>query len=98
MEVNVSQFINEEKKTQIVEKLNFLFGVEKTENIYSKLVKLVDNFNNNQKQAGNKKLWLDEKDVFLITYGDSIKEDGKPTLQSLHEFLKENFRTHTLSS
>jgi len=90
----VSKFINNEKKTQIVEKLNFLFGAEKTENVYCKLSKLVDEFNHNMKQAGDSKLWLDEKDIFLITYGDSIKEDGKPTLQSLHEFLKENLSEH----
>ena len=86
----MSKFINEEKKIQIFEKLNFLFGVEKAENVYDGLVKLVDDFNNNQKPGAGNKLWLDEKDVFLITYGDSIKEDGKPTLKSLHEFLKEN--------
>ena len=86
----MSKFINEEKKVQIIEKLNFLFGTEKAENIYGGLVKLVDDFNNNLKMDSRNKLWLDEKDVFLITYGDSIKEAGKPALQSLHEFLKEN--------
>jgi glucosylglycerate phosphorylase len=77
----MSKFINEEKKVQIFEKLNFLFGVEKAENVYDGLVKLVDDFNNNQKPGAGNKLWLDEKDVFLITYGDSIKEDGKPALK-----------------
>jgi glucosylglycerate phosphorylase len=29
-----------------------------------------------------------EKNVYLITYGDSIFEQGKPTLETLHQFLK----------
>ena len=33
-----------------------------------------------------------ENDVFLITYGDSIKENGKPALQSLSDFLKNNLK------
>jgi sucrose phosphorylase len=33
---------------------------------------------------------LTEKNVYLITYGDSIYEKGKPTLETLHQFLKGN--------
>ncbi|MFB5195838.1 alpha-amylase family glycosyl hydrolase [Neobacillus sp. KR4-4] len=29
-----------------------------------------------------------EKNIYLITYGDSIYEQGKPTLETLHSFLK----------
>lgn len=32
---------------------------------------------------------LTEKNVYLITYGDSIYEKGQPTLKTLHKFLKE---------
>lgn len=31
---------------------------------------------------------LSEQNVYLITYGDSIYENGKPTLQTLHKFLR----------
>ena len=87
------EFINEEKKVEILEKLNFLFGAEEAESVYGGILKLVDDFNINLKaDSRNNKLWLDEKDVFLITYGDTIKEEGKPTLQSLHEFLKANLK------
>jgi glycosidase len=34
-----------------------------------------------------------EKNVYLITYGDSIYEAGKPTLPSLQQFLKEEVGT-----
>ncbi|MGX6443875.1 alpha-amylase family glycosyl hydrolase [Neobacillus sp. K501] len=30
-----------------------------------------------------------EKNIYLITYGDSIYEQGIPTLETLHQFLKE---------
>ena len=32
---------------------------------------------------------ISEKNVYLITYGDSIYEEGKPTLDTLHRFLQE---------
>lgn len=32
---------------------------------------------------------LDEKNVYLITYGDSFQAPGEPTLKTLHRFLKE---------
>lgn len=33
---------------------------------------------------------LSQKNVYLITYGDSIYEDGVPTLDTLNNFLKKN--------
>ena len=88
------ELINKMKKTEILEKLDFLFGKEKARVIYPRLVRLMDDFNTNQKGEAKNKVWLDEKDVFLITYGDTIKEPGKPALQSLHEFLKDNLKDH----
>jgi glucosylglycerate phosphorylase len=32
---------------------------------------------------------ISEKNVYFITYGDSIYEEGKPTLETLHRFLQE---------
>ncbi|MCM3706452.1 MULTISPECIES: alpha-amylase family glycosyl hydrolase [Cytobacillus] len=32
---------------------------------------------------------ISEKNVYLITYGDSIHEEGMPTLETLHRFLNE---------
>ncbi len=88
----MSKFINEKQKAKILEKLNFLFGAEKAPRVYSGLTELVEKFNHENDTKKNKKLWLDEKDIFLITYGDSIKEEGKPTLQTLHEFLGDNLK------
>ena len=33
---------------------------------------------------------LSEKNIYLITYGDSIYEEERPTLETLHKFLLEN--------
>lgn len=45
-------------------------------------------------QEWNQKDWkedtaVSEKNVYLITYGDSIYEEGVPTLQTLQKFLKD---------
>jgi glycosidase len=44
----------------------------------------------NSTPVNNKKQWVDQNDVMLITYGDSIQEEGKAPLQTLNEFLNEN--------
>lgn len=35
---------------------------------------------------------LSEKNIYLITYGDSISEENVPTLSTLHKFLLENVK------
>lgn len=45
-------------------------------------------------EAWKKKEWsetapLSEKNVYLITYGDIIKEEGQPTLRTLNKFINE---------
>ena len=48
------------------------------------------------KTIENKKQWVDQNDVMLITYGDSIQEEGKAPLQTLKEFL--NFHAKDILS
>mgnify|MGYP000897731694 CR=1 FL=1 len=38
----------------------------------------------------NKKQWVDQNDIMLITYGDSIKQPGQFPLQTLNEFLNQH--------
>lgn len=40
-------------------------------------------------EIADKPLW-DESDIAMITYGGTIRSDGKPPLQTLHRFLKEH--------
>ncbi len=42
-----------------------------------------------REQIRKKVLW-DENDVALITYGGTIRKDGTPSLQTLHQFLKKH--------
>ncbi|MEQ6376314.1 sugar phosphorylase [Bacillaceae bacterium S4-13-56] len=69
---------------EILEKLTFVYGNEKAQRINSQIEKLKDKYI--EKETFNNK-WIDEKDIMVITYGDSIKEDGKTPLQTLDEFL-----------
>lgn len=78
--------IIEEKKKSILDKLIFLYGKEKSNKIFENIMKLTERYQNNIHNNSDKE-WVDEKDVFLITYGDNIKEEGKGALKTLHEFL-----------
>ncbi|PYZ96173.1 alpha-amylase [Alteribacter lacisalsi] len=71
------------KKAQ--EKLEFIYGDEYKDSYANELAALV--------AAWEKKQWeqprpLSERNVYMITYGDSIYEEEKPTLETLHKFLK----------
>lgn len=54
---------------------------------FQKLEELIERFKVSRRNA---QLW-DEKDVFLITYGDSIIKDDEAPLLTLHRFLKKHF-------
>ncbi len=43
-----------------------------------------------QPSYSGKKQWVDQNDIMLITYGDSIKQEGQFPLQTLNEFLNQN--------
>jgi len=51
-----------------------------------KLVKVVGAY----ASVENKKQWVDQNDIMLITYGDSIKQPGQFPLQTLNEFLNQH--------
>ncbi|WP_427340316.1 alpha-amylase family glycosyl hydrolase [Caloranaerobacter sp. DY30410] len=78
--------IIEEKKKSTLDKLIFLYGKEKSNKIFENIMELIERYQNNICNDSDKE-WVDEKDVFLITYGDNIKEEGKVALKTLHEFL-----------
>ncbi|MGX9520858.1 alpha-amylase family glycosyl hydrolase [Vibrio mediterranei] len=44
----------------------------------------------NQPEYVGKKQWVDQNDIMLITYGDSIKKQGEAPLHTLREFLNDN--------
>ena len=79
--------VNKKINSQIKEKISFLFGEERVEPLFQKLIKLIKEY---QSSANNNSEWVTENDVFLITYGDTIKKNGESPLKTLHKFLKDN--------
>ena len=75
----------EEKLKTILENLEFVYGNEKGRTVYDQVIELTDRYK--EKNPSPLKQWVDEKDIMVITYGDSIKEEGKAPLKSLKEFL-----------
>jgi glucosylglycerate phosphorylase len=78
----------EQKRKTILDNLEFVYGKEKGKAINEQVNNLVDRYT--KKSLTPSKQWVDEKDIMVITYGDSIKEDGKAPLRSLKEFLTEH--------
>lgn len=72
-----------EKRESIIQKLELLYG-DKGKETYQEIEKLIEKYSSVNLSP---KPWVTEDDVMLITYGDSIKEDGKAPLQTLQEFL-----------
>ncbi len=77
---------------QLVEHLTFLYGVERGMTTWSRLSALLADFASRHPQLsenvpapGER---LTERDVILITYGDQVKEPGKPALVTLAEVLE----------
>ncbi|WP_094550441.1 sugar phosphorylase [Petroclostridium xylanilyticum] len=81
---------------KIYHKLQLLYGTEEAQEFYCKLIEVINRYKNKQQQDKikrfHKELWLDERDVFLITYGDQVKEQGVPPLKTLEHFLNKYFK------
>ncbi len=82
------------KKQQVTEemfsKFEFVYGKETAVYLQDKLTNLMNEYSSKLATPNTPIEFVTEKDAVLITYGDSIKEEGKAPLQSLHEFLNEN--------
>lgn len=71
---------------KIYDKLKFLYP-EKAEEVYNRLMNLIEKY-----KLSNNEIELTEKDVILITYGDSIKKEGEKPLHTLHKFLNDHVK------
>ncbi|MCG1009721.1 sugar phosphorylase [Salinicoccus sp. ID82-1] len=78
---------------RIENNLYAVYGKEKGDRISKGIQDLMSTY----RQDGQTKEWVDEKDVMLITYGDSIKSDGEKPLETLRKFL-EKYVGDTISS
>lgn len=75
-----------EKLLSIKKRLQLVYGELCTEQFFEKFSKCILA---NKKNNPPKTLWT-EKDVFLITYGDSLLKEGEKPLKTLHRFVKDN--------
>jgi sucrose phosphorylase len=73
----------------ILNKLVFIYGRDRAQNIFKKINELIDRYKNNSASKIQKADFLNEKDIVLITYGDNIQSPNKNSLQSLFKFADE---------
>ncbi|MBA7569310.1 sugar phosphorylase [Candidatus Atribacteria bacterium 1244-E10-H5-B2] len=76
-------------KEIVINKLLFLYGRDRAQNIFKKINELIDRYQKNSASKIPKADFLNEKDVVLITYGDNIQASNKNLLQSLFKFSDE---------
>lgn len=78
------------EEKQIREHLAFIYGAETAQPIFEQLQTRLADFRRHHPELGRPMApdeRLTEADSILITYGDQVQEPGKPSLQSLAEFL-----------
>jgi sucrose phosphorylase len=79
----------EDRTLSYEEKINklvgFLYGKEKRDSITAKILALIETYKIEKQE---KQELFTEQDVFLITYGDSLKRESGPPLSTLHHFAK----------
>lgn len=82
-------------ETRIQDHLTFLYGAEEARRLWPRLQKRLSLFRENNpdlQAAAAPAERLTERDIFLITYGDQVREAGKPPLQTLTEVLEKHVK------
>ena len=79
--------ISKKNREIIEEKLIFIYGEKRSKKIIIEIEKLLNKYSTNIHFQNKKKTFLDEKDIVLITYGDSITEANKKPLKTLYRFI-----------
>lgn len=77
--------MGDEKEIRAI--LENLYGKEKADYAYGEILKLIDKYKVSPGAAED--VLFSEKDVVLITYGDSLKKDGENPLATLRRFANE---------
>ena len=75
---------NLELTTAVVEKLKFIYGLEYKDEFKDEIEKLINKWEEIRLTKADA---ISEKNVYLITYGDSIYEEVVPTIRTLKKFL-----------
>lgn len=69
--------------------LHRLYSPKDASRAFNGILNIIENF---QDQNSPTTEYFSQKDIVLITYGDSLLEDGTPPLQTFHRFAKKYFR------
>ncbi len=77
--------VNQMLPEKTLEKIGVLYGVESVGVIVEKLEGLLGRYGDLRKPGGEQ--FLSEKDIFLITYADSLRRRGSSPLQCLNSFV-----------
>lgn len=78
---------------RITDHLNFVYPESDNRSLTKQICEEMGFDNDCISVPQHKNLW-NEKDVVAITYGDSIKKEDQKPLNTLHEFLKQQFSDH----
>ena len=77
-----------EIKKNILNILISLYGNKESDKILNNILYLIKKYKSKLQIVKNKdKEWISEKDVYLITYSDTIKDKNKKPLKTLKSFL-----------
>ncbi len=78
----------------MLDKLVFLYGQDRGRVCHARLMQMLDEFRTRHPELSQKAVdpveRITERDVMLITYGDSLQEPGTPPLRVLHKFLNDH--------
>ncbi|SDM79361.1 alpha-amylase family glycosyl hydrolase [Sediminibacillus halophilus] len=74
------------------EKLQFIYKQQDAAYLLTNIRRLMEEYEPSIPAQNKNRDFVSEKDTILITYGDTIREDGKAPLQSLHEFLNDHVK------
>ena len=80
--------MDEVLKEKLKKYFEFIYPDINTNEIIARVEEIVEKYNKRSKNSS----WINEKDAMLITYGDSITEEGKPGLETLNKFLMKNVK------
>lgn len=81
--MTVEQFAITSVKKDLQQILAGVYSPAQLSKLIPQLVKVVSQY----QALDSKKAWVDQSDIMLITYGDSIGKSGQAPLKTLHNFL-----------
>ncbi|MFO7557672.1 MAG: sugar phosphorylase [Desulfobacterales bacterium] len=78
------------QKTEAIQNsLKKIYGEQKGKIAFYRILPILEKFPATEKKKGE---YFSEKDIILITYGDTLQSQGSPPLKTLHQFANQYLR------